>query len=144
MLDSLWRLKREKPHARARTHILNAFYQGCISDSFAYLELFFSFGVLKNAIDKALTSEVLVFTCVFVTWHQNFAKVTVKEHKKYLTPIHERPDLLFGITVLKFILLPYGDLRSFWSRTVAQSNCCFVELFWSRHTHTCFYHALSF
>lgn len=67
MLDSLWRLKREKPHARARTHILNAFYQGCIPDSFAYLELFFSFGVLKNAIEKALTSEVLVFTCVFVT-----------------------------------------------------------------------------
>ena len=35
------REKREKPHARARTHILNAFYQGCIPDSFAYLDLFF-------------------------------------------------------------------------------------------------------
>ena len=47
-----------------------------------------------------MTSEVLGFTCVFVTRHQNFAKVTVKEHKKYLTPILERPNLLFGIVVL--------------------------------------------
>ena len=107
------REKREKPHGRARTHILNAFYQGYIPDSFACLELFFSFGVLKNAIEKALSYEVLGFSCVFVTRRQNFAKVTVKENKKYLTPVHERPNLLFGITVLKFILLPYGDLRSF-------------------------------
>ena len=45
MLDSLWRLKeretRETTWARERTHILNAFYQGCIPDSFVCLELFF-------------------------------------------------------------------------------------------------------
>ena len=68
---------------------------------------------MKNAIEKALSYEVLGFDCVFIARHQNFAKVAVKEHKKYLTPILERPNLLFGITVLKFILLPYGDLRSF-------------------------------
>ena len=136
------REKREKPHARARTHILNALYRGCIPDSLACLELFFLLWRFEKCNWESY--EVLGFSCVFVTRHQNFAKVTVKEHKKYLTSIHERPNLLFGIIVLKFILLPYGDLRSFWSRTVAQSNCCFVELFWSRHTHTCFYHTLSF
>lgn len=55
---------------------------------------------MKNAIEKALSYEVLGFACVFVTRHQNFPKVAVKEHKKYLTPILERPNLLFGIVSL--------------------------------------------